>query len=107
MTPILQPYIDSTMITCFRSCPRKFYNEFVLGLRPPGISIDLHAGGVFASAVEEVYRQIWEQDKPLDLALMLAQAKFFTEWGDVEAPEWKRTAKTKDRMWEAVESYFQ
>ena len=36
----------------------------------------------------------------------MAQARFFQEWGDVEPPEWKRTAKTKDRVWEAVESYF-
>ena len=45
LTPILPGYIDATMTTCFRSCPRKFYDEFVLGLRPPGLSIDLHAGG--------------------------------------------------------------
>jgi hypothetical protein len=94
------------MMTAFRSCPRKFYNEFVLGLRPPGISIDLHAGGCFASAVEQTYRGIWEDQLPLSEALMRAQARFFIEWGDVEAPEWKRTAKTKDRVWEAVESYF-
>jgi hypothetical protein len=86
---------------------RKGYNEFLLGLRPPGISIDLHAGGCFASAVEQVYRGVWEHNLNLEEALLRAQAKFFTEWGDVEAPEWKKTAKTKDRVWEAVESYFQ
>jgi hypothetical protein len=106
MTPILSQHIDSTMLTCFRSCPRKFHNEFLLGLRPAGISIDLHAGGCFAGAVEETYRQVWEQGKELGHALLMAEAKFFTEWGDVEPPEWKKTAKTKDRVWEAVESYF-
>lgn len=102
----LPQHIDSTMMTCFRSCPRKFHNEFILGLRPPGISIDLHAGACFADAIEQVYRGIWEQKLSLETALLMAQARFFVEWGDVEPPEWKKTAKTKDRVWEAVESYF-
>jgi PD-(D/E)XK nuclease superfamily len=102
----LPQHIDSTMMTCFRSCPRKFHNEFILGLRPPGISIDLHAGACFASALEQVYRGLWEQHLSLEFALIKAQAKFFVEWGDVEPPEWKKTAKTADRVWEAVESYF-
>ncbi len=106
--PVTLPqHIDSTMMTCFRACPQKYFREFVQGYRPPGISIDLHAGACFASAIEEVRKQVWLHGKPLGDALMLAQAKFFCEWGDVEAPEWKRTAKTKDRVWEAVESYFQ
>ena len=99
-------HIDSTMIACFRSCPQKFKLEFVHGFRPPGISIDLHAGACFSSALEEVRRQIWQHNKSLGTALIMAEARFFQEWGDVEPPEWKRTAKTKDRVWEAVESYF-
>jgi hypothetical protein len=105
--PTLPQIIDSTMLTCFRACPQKYFREFVQGYRPPGISIDLHAGACFAEAIEEVRRQVWLHNKPLGDALMLAQARFFCSWGDVEAPEWKRTAKTKDRVWEAVESYFQ
>lgn len=104
--PILPPYIDSTMVTCFRSCPRKFYQEFILGLRPPGISIDLHAGGCFASALETVYKAVWESNKPIDEALRIGHAAFLVAWGDFEIPEYKRTAKTMDRMWEAVEEYF-
>jgi hypothetical protein len=103
----LPQHIDSTMMNCFRSCPMKYYREYVQGLRPPGISIDLHAGACFASALEEVRKQIYGHGKPLGDALVLAQARFFVEWGDVEPPEWKRTAKTKDRVWEAVEAYFQ
>jgi len=106
MKPELPTHIDSTMMTCFRSCPQKYYREFVQGYRPPGISIDLHAGACFANAIEEVRRQIWLHRKKLEDAMLIAQARFFSEWGDVEAPDWKRTAKTKDRVWEAVESYF-
>lgn len=50
--------VDSTMMSCFRSCPQKFFREFVQGYRPAGISIDLHAGGAFALALEEVYKGV-------------------------------------------------
>lgn len=104
--PPLPLYIDSTMISCFRSCPQKFLLEFVRGFRPPGISIDLHAGGCFASAVEEVRRLVWGSGLHLSDALLRAHGRFAVEWGDFIIPEYKRTAKTYDRVWEAVEQYF-
>jgi hypothetical protein len=100
--PDLPTYIDSTMRSCAVSCPQKFFREFVQGYRPPGISIDLHAGACFASALEEVYKQVHLNNRLLGDALHIAQAKMFTEWGDFEIPEWKKTAKTMDRMWEAI-----
>lgn len=104
MTPELPVNIDSTMISCFRSCGQKFYEEFVLGLRPTAVSIDLHAGACFAGALEEVYRQFYVESLPLDKSLMRAYGKYLDMWGDVE-PQ-KDTPKTKDRTWEAVEEYF-
>jgi hypothetical protein len=94
------------MLTCFRSCPQKFYNEFLCGYRPPGLSIDLHAGACFAFALETVYKQVHLHHKTLDDALVTAHAGFAQMWGQFEIPEWKRTAKTFDRVWEAVEGYF-
>ena len=94
--------LDATQLSCFRSCPQKFYLEFVLGLRPPGLSVDLHAGSCFASAIEETYRQIYLNKKSLGEALLLSHAKFLLEWGNFEIPPYKHTAKTLDRMWEAV-----
>lgn len=104
--PALPLHVDSTMLTCARSCLQKFSLEFVHGYRLPGVSIDLHAGACFSSAVEETRKQIWLNGKSLPEALLMAEARFFQEWGDFAPPEWKRTAKTKDRVWEAVESYF-
>lgn len=104
--PKLPEHIDSTMRSCFVQCPQKFFLEFCHGFRPPGISIDLHAGGCFASAVEETYKNIHITKRPLGEALLRGQARFFTEWGDFVIPEWKKTAKTADRTWEAVEAYF-
>lgn len=109
MTPTERPelplHVDSTMLTCFRSCPRKFYHEFVLGLRPLAKSIDLHAGGCFALALETTYKGIHNGLSLAD-SLDRARAAFFIEWGDFEIPPYKTTAKTPDRVWEAVEAYF-
>lgn len=97
------------MLTAFKSCPQKFYLEFVLGYRPKGgPSIDLHAGGCFASAVEEVRLQVHQQKRPLSDALAVAHAKFMTQWGDLEPPEHntRKKAKSKDNVWYGVETYF-
>lgn len=104
--PSLPHHLDSTMLTCFRACPQKFLLEFVRGLRPAGLSIDLHAGACFASALEQVYRSVHVDGKNLLDALAISHARFFQEWGNFEIPEFKRTAKTPDRVWEAVEAYF-
>jgi hypothetical protein len=107
MKPELPLHIDSTMIACSRSCMQKFYREFVLGLRTPTKSIDLHAGGCFASAIEDVYRGLYEHNLSLDDALARAQLFFDRNWGDFIIPPHKMsgpgaTAKTKERVWDAV-----
>jgi hypothetical protein len=106
-TPQLPLHIDSTMITCARSCLQKFLLEFVHGYRPRAISVDLHAGACFATGLETVYRGIWEQNLSLPSALERAHAAFHIAWGDFEIPAFKKTAKTADRIWEAIESYFE
>lgn len=94
------------MMTCARSCPQKFLLEFCHGLRPSGISVDLHAGACFATAIEQVTRSTFVDGKNLRDALTIAHARFWSDWGDFEIPEYKRTAKRPDRVWEAVERYF-
>ena len=106
LTPILPTYIDATMTSCFRSCPRKFYNEFILGLRPPGISIDLHAGGAFAHAVEVVRKEFYVNGHSLVDALLRGRAAFEIYWGEFEIPEHKKTTKKPENVWRAVEDYF-
>lgn len=106
MSAILPRGIDSTMMTCFRGCPQKFRKEFVLGHRPSGLSIDLHAGACFATALEHVYKATWEKNLPLREALDYAHAAFALAWGDFEIPEYKVTGKTFDNVWDAVLEYF-
>jgi hypothetical protein len=93
-------YLDSTMMSTFRSCPKKFYREFVLGLRPVGLSVDLHAGGCFAAGLETFYDGYYIGGKSTESALMLAYRRFLAEWGDFESV--KDTPKSKDRVWEAI-----
>lgn len=102
----LPAHIDSTMISCFRSCPQKFFLEFVRGLRPQGISVDLHAGGAFATAIEVTTKEVFLSGRPLPEALIRGSAAFEVAWGDFEVPEFKKTAKTRTRTWDAVEEYF-
>lgn len=103
-TPELPQYIDSTMMSCFRSCPKKFYHEFILGLRPTGFSVDLHAGACFATAIEVIGAAVHADKMPLSEAFKRGYAAFLDAWGDF-VPE-KETSKSKDRVWEAVEEYF-
>lgn len=106
LQPILPQYIDSTMLTCFRSCPQKYYKEFVCGLRPPGMSVDLHAGACFATACEIFRKSFYGDHLSVQDAMLKAHAAFMVAWGDFEIPEFKKTAKTKDNTWFAVEEYF-
>lgn len=98
--------VDSTMISAFRQCPQKFFLEFCHGYRPRAISIDLHAGAAFAEAMEATYKAVHMRKLPMSDALAYGHAAFSIYWGDFEIPDWKRTAKTFDRTWEAVEDYF-
>lgn len=101
---ILPQYIDSTMISCFRSCPQKFALEFCYGLRPAAISVDLHAGACFATALEATYEAVWVEGLDLDAALQRSYRRFADAWGDFTPLS--DTPKTFDRVWEAVETYF-
>lgn len=101
---ILPVHVDSTMMSCARSCMRKFQHEFVWGLRPRLLSVDLHAGACFATALEATYKSYYD-GAPLHDAINRAGMYAFAEaWGDFTSE--KDTPKTFDGMWAAVESYF-
>lgn len=101
---ILPLHVDSTMRACYAGCPQKFFLEFCHGLRPARISIDLHAGACFASALEDIYTLVHREGMDTDKALLRAYGRFLTNWGDFEIM--KDTSKTPDRVWEAIEDYI-
>lgn len=104
ITQELPLYIDSTMISCFRSCPKKFWREFVLGLRPTALSVDLHAGGCFATGLEAFYEAFHIGRKSFDQALAVAFRRYLAEWGDFVPL--RDTPKTRDNVWAAIEDYL-
>lgn len=95
-------HIDSTMRTAFVGCGQKFNLEFAHGFRPKQKSIHLHAGGCFATGLEAVYKSIYLDGRSFDDSIIRGHAAFMQSWGNFDIPDWKSTAKTKDRMWEAI-----
>ena len=103
---ILPLHIDSTMLSSFRSCPRKFYHEYILGLRTPETKIDLYAGAALASALEEFYTAVFTKGASTTDALKEAFVAYSTSWGDNPKEPATDSPKSFDRMWEAVADYL-
>ena len=102
-TPIALPqHIDSTMLSCFRSCPRRFFWSHIRGLHPRSRSADLHAGGCFASALERFYHEL-SKGKTVDESKLAMFSTFTREWGDYVAPD--KNPKSQDNMWVALDDY--
>lgn len=99
--------IDSTMLSAFRSCPRKFFWQFCYGLQGRQPKIDLVAGAAFAAALERTYREFWLNKRLLPEALLRAHVSFTKEWGDFPwEPPSATSTKSFSRMWETVLFYF-
>jgi hypothetical protein len=97
--------IDSTMLTCFRACPRKFFYEFCMRMAPAKISPDLHAGGAFAAGMEAVRRALYQDNLALEAALLKGVTALTRYWGDYEPPEGH--VKTYTNMCNALFDYFE
>ena len=87
----LPTYIDSSMLSTWRACKRKFFWSHVNSLYPTGKSVHLIAGGAFAAGMEAARRLAFSNlggSRPThDDLLEAAFAAFLREWGDYEAPE--------------------
>lgn len=102
--PISLPqHIDSTMLSAFRSCPKKFFWSHIRGLHPKSRSADLHAGGCFASGLEQFYRTL-AKGATVDEAKLAMFKTFTAEWGDYIAPD--KNPKSQDNMWIALDDYL-
>lgn len=103
--PRLPQYVDSSMLATFRTCEMKFYWSYVRRAAPTGISVDLHFGGVFASAIEAARVEFYGHSHDLEAARFAAVNKLFEQWGDYEAPDGH--AKNFEACWAAVDKYFE
>ena len=59
--PIFPHAVDSTMLATFRSCPQKFFRQYVEHWKPKAESVHLVAGGAFASGIEAARRAFYEK----------------------------------------------
>jgi len=100
--------VDSTILSTFRACEEKGALEYVEGLAPSALGLDLHAGACIATALETLYDSIFYRNLSVAAALGATEIAFDAAWGDFEIPQYKLdagTAKTKERCFLAILDY--
>lgn len=107
--PEIPPYIDSSMLSTFRACPRKFFWAYAQQLQPQGKSVHLIAGGAFAAGIDAVRRfQFSKENRAVpcspDQLAAAALPAFCKAWGDFEAPE--DSPKNFYNVFGALEEYL-
>ena len=84
-------YIDSSTLSTWRACRRKFFWSTVNALYPTGKSIHLVAGGAIAAGCEAARKRVFYSPDPptcpFSDILDSAYAAFSKEWGSYQAPE--------------------
>ena len=103
--PEFPKLVDSTMRGAYKSCPQKFFREFLQGLAPKGMSEHLVFGASYARGLEVVRRLYYERGVTLDDALIEGIAGATIEWGNFEPPE--HSPKQYTRMIGALVEYFE
>lgn len=104
-TSSLPIYIDSTMMSAFRSCPQRFYNEFVLNIAEHTTSPHLHAGAAFARGLDVARRAYWRDGCSDNAAIARGLCALWDYFGDY-TPNDPRITKTWDRLSSAFVCYF-
>lgn len=101
-------YIDSSMLSTFRSCRKKFYWNYVQKMKPAGQSIHLLAGGAFAAGLEHarLYQFRDHKDGPahLDDLCHAAMQGFIRAW-NVDS-EYEHETKNFHNTFHALEAYL-
>lgn len=108
MIPTVQPqfpeWLDSTMLSAYKSCPRKFWLEYVLNYKPKEVSVHLRAGAAFASGLEAAREAFFVGGTPAPEAEALGLQALIADYGDFQCPA--DSAKSLERMCGALEFYF-
>lgn len=93
------------MLATFRSCPQKFFRQYVQHWKPKAESVHLVAGGAFAKGIE-VARKAFFEEGASHLTAQSAGLKALIEaYGDFECPP--DSAKSLHRTAGALEFYFE
>jgi len=108
MEPQLKPMfpnsVDSTMLSTFRSCPVKFFYQYVSHWKPLAQSVHLVAGGAFASAIEAARNAFYVEGRSAADAEAAGLSALIAHYGDFNCPD--DSAKSLERMCGAFEFYL-
>lgn len=100
----LTPYLSSTMLSAYTSCPELFRRQFIQHWKPKGESVHLVAGGAFAAGLEAARTAYYVEGKTKDEAEAAGLHALLTAYGSFECPE--DSAKSASRTAGALEFYF-
>jgi hypothetical protein len=102
----LPHYLDSTMMATFKSCPRKFYWQFIQNLVLDGNNIHLTAGGAIAHSLDCIRRAQFKQKAfSVDQLMLFGLKPFLDLWGTIQVPD--DHAKSLHRCLFALEKYLE
>jgi hypothetical protein len=96
--------LDSSMIRSFRSCPQKFYLEYIHHWRPKTESVHLVAGGAYASGLEAARKAYYQEGLSEEDSIAKGLAQLIKSYGSYECPA--DSAKSLERTAGALEFYF-
>lgn len=103
------PYVDSSMLTAWRSCRRKHFWSILHSLYPMGKSVHLIAGASIAAGLEAARKRVFLSPEPLRVShseiLEAAYPPFLYQWGDFIPDE--RATKTFNTTWFALDHYLE
>lgn len=102
--PPFPKILDSTMVASFRSCPQKFFREYMEHWKPNVPSVHLHAGGAYAKGLETAREAFYQDGKTAEEAMAEGLRALLTFYGSFECPP--DSAKSAERMAGAFEYYF-
>ena len=103
-TPQFPEILDSSMLSTFKSCPQKFFKEYINEWKAKEPSVHLHAGAAFAKGLEVARRTFFVENASSDDAIAAGLGALLTHYGDFPCPS--DSAKSAQRMAGAFEFYF-
>lgn len=104
IVPQFPEWLDSTMVSTFKSCPFKFYLEYILNYKPKENSVHLHAGSAYARGLEVARKAFFVEGKSAAEAEGLGLGALMAAYGDFQHPA--DSAKSLERTLGALEYYF-
>lgn len=96
--------LDNTMVSTWRSCPKKFWWGYLQGWAPTDESVHLVAGGAFAKGLEVTRKAYFDQGLPFEEAIALGGAALVAAYGPFDP---HGTPKTCLNLLGALGSYFE